>query len=101
MSATVAFQENIARILLAGALDFSTQGEIDAAREQVFAAVGVSEIQVDFKDVSFVDSSVIRALLYIRKKAIAAGINLLLINFHEPIQEIFIVGGFDKIFTIQ
>jgi stage II sporulation protein AA (anti-sigma F factor antagonist) len=101
MSSTVEINGNVARIVLAGALDFSTQEEIHTAHNQALTASGVQEIQVDFRDVTFVDSSVIRALLQIRKKAAAQGKSLILTNCHAPIMEIFIVGGFDRVFTIR
>jgi anti-anti-sigma factor len=101
MSIAVEFTGSTARITLSGDIDYSTQEEIQAHAKTVLAATGIKEIHADLGNVTFLDSSGIRALLTLQKKASADGIQLILFNCRNPIREIFEIGGFDRMFTIQ
>jgi anti-anti-sigma factor len=101
MSATVEFEGNVARIILGGKLDFSTQGDIKKSMDEALEADHVTEIQVDLADVAFMDSSVIRALLALQTKALRGRKSVALLNCSEMLREIFTIGGFDGIFTIR
>jgi len=101
MSATVEIRRNVARIILSGALDFSTQGDLHRAHEEALAADAVREIDIDLANVTFVDSSVIRAWLLLQQKAVTQGKVLVLLNIGDSIRAIFDIGGFDKVFTIR
>ena len=101
MSIKIEFHGNIALIALSGALDYSTRDEIQEANNQALSADHVKEIEVDFADVTFLDSSIIRALIMLKMKATTAGRSLVLLNCGDPVMEIFNIGGFDMIFTIR
>lgn len=101
MSATVEIKGSVARIILSGALDFSTQGEMRKANEGVLAVDVVKEIDIDLADVTFVDSSIIRALLLFQQKVVSGGKKMVLVNINDSVREVFDIGGFDKIFTIR
>lgn len=101
MSIAVEFKGNTAHITLSGDIDYSTQEEIQAHTKTVLAASNLKEIHVDLGKVTFLDSSGIRALLTLQKKASADEIQLILFNCRNPIREIFEIGGFDRMFTIQ
>jgi anti-anti-sigma factor len=90
----------IARIILSGDLDFSTQGNLGDAIDQALSIEFMKEIHVDMTDATFIDSSVIRALLKLRETAIAHDKSLSIWNCNEQIREIFVIGGFDQIFVI-
>ena len=101
MSATVEIRRNVASIILSGALDFSTQADLRRANEEALAADAVREIDIDLANVTFVDSSVIRAWLLLQQKAVTQGKVLVLLNIGDSIRAIFDIGGFDKVFTIR
>ena len=101
MSATVEIRRNVARIILSGALDFSTQADLRRANEEALAADAVREIDIDLASVTFVDSSVIRAWLLLQQQAVKQGKELVLLNIGDSIRAIFDIGGFDKVFTIR
>jgi len=90
----------IARIILSGDLDFSTQGNLGDAIDQALSIEFMKEIHVDMTDATFIDSSVIRALLKLRETAIAHDKSLSIWNCNQQIREIFVIGGFDQIFVI-
>ena len=100
MPAKMEITGEIARIILSGDLDFSTQGNLGDAIDQALSIEFMKEIHVDMTDATFIDSSVIRALLKLRETAIAHDKSLSIWNCNQQIREIFVIGGFDQIFVI-
>ena len=100
MPAKIEITGEIARIILSGDLDFSTQGNLGDAIDQALSIEFMKEIHVDMTDATFIDSSVIRALLKLRETAIAHDKSLSIWNCNEQIREIFVIGGFDQMFVI-
>lgn len=101
MSIAVEFDGSIARITLSGDIDYSTQDEIRRENSRALAAGDIQEIHVNFADVSFLDSSGIRALLTLQKQANEEKKSVLLLNCNRRIREIFAISGFDRMFTIR
>jgi HptB-dependent secretion and biofilm anti anti-sigma factor len=101
VTVTVEFRETTANIILSGNVDYSMQEEIRKANEQALSSKHVREICVDFADVTFLDSSVIRALLTLQKEADAAGKSLVLLNCKDNTREVFEIGGFDRMFKFR
>jgi len=100
MSARVEIENSTARIILTGDLDYSTQSDIHSAIDTALETDSIKDIQVDFTNTTFLDSSVIRALLALQKRAAMDNKPLTLMKCNESIREIFIIGGFDQIFNI-
>ncbi|HLO13542.1 MAG TPA: STAS domain-containing protein [Anaerolineales bacterium] len=101
MPAKVENKGDIARIILSGDFDFSTQGNLANAIDQALNIEGAKEIQVDMTSATFIDSSVIRALLKLQDVATAKNKSLSIWNCNENIREIFVIGGFDLMFVIH
>lgn len=101
MPATVELTGNIARIILSGNLDFSTQEELVRAIDEALSAEAAKEIQVDMSDVTFIDSSAIRALLKLQEMAGGKDKSLSIWNCSEQIRETFAIGGFDRMFVLR
>jgi anti-anti-sigma factor len=99
--AKVEITGEIARIVLSGDLDFSTQGNLGDAFDQTLSSKATKEIHVDMTDATFIDSSVIRALLKLRETANAHDKLMSIWNCNEQILEIFVIGGFDQLFVIH
>jgi len=100
MPITVSSSGNVARISLSGDFDFSSQEMLKQAIEQAINAE-VQEIEIDLKNTSFIDSSVIRLFLKLRDMAMKNNRPLTIVNCSERILEIFVIGGFDQIFNIN
>jgi anti-anti-sigma factor len=77
------------------------QEEIRTANQKALSNEQVKEICVDFKEVTFLDSSVIRALLTLQKEATAKGKSLVLLNCTDNTREVFEIGGFDRMFNFR
>lgn len=101
MTVALEFQDTIANIILSGNVDYSLQEELRQATQHALAGKGVQEIHVNCADLTFLDSSVIRALLTLQKEAKAAGKTLALLNCNETTREVFEIGGFDRMFTFR
>ncbi len=101
MSVAIEIDDTVANIILSGNIDYSTQEDIQNANQQALADNGVKEIRVNCADVTFLDSSVIRALLVLQKEADAAGKSLILLNCSDTTREVFEIGGFDRMFTFR
>ncbi len=101
MPAKVDVTGEIARIILSGDLDFSAQESLGEAIDRALSASAAKEIQVDMAGVTFIDSSVIRALLKLQERANAAQKSMSLWNCSEQIREIFMIGGFDQMLVIH
>ena len=101
MSVAIEFRGNVANITLSGNVDYSVQDEIRSANQHALANENVQEMCVDFADVTFLDSSVIRALLTLQKEADAAGKSLVLLNCNNITREVFEIGGFDRMFSFR
>jgi len=100
MPATVEYTGGVARIILMGEFDFSSQENLNLTFEEALT-FPTNEIQIDLEQTIFIDSSVIRLLLILREAAKRNKKNLVLLHCSERIYEIFKIGGFDQVFDIQ
>lgn len=100
MSIAVDFDGSIARITLSGEIDYSTRDDLQRETSRALAGEHIKEIQVDLAEVTFLDSSGIRALLTLQKQASRGEKSVVLLNCNRRILEIFAISGFDKMFTI-
>lgn len=101
MTVAINFEGTTANIVLSGNVDYSMQEEIRNANQTVLSNGQIQEICVDFTEVTFLDSSVIRALLTLQKEADAAGKSLVLLNCNDMTREVFEIGGFDRMFRFR
>ena len=101
MPAKVEITGEIARIILSGDLDFSTQVNLGDAIDLALSIDVAKEIHVDMTDATFIDSSVIRSLLKLQEIAKANDKTMSIWNCNEHIREIFVIGGFDLMFVIH
>ncbi len=101
MTVAIDIHGTTANIILAGNVDYSLQEEIRDAYQKALSSKQVREICVDFAAVTFLDSSVIRALLTLQKEVDAAGKSLVLLNCNSLTREVFEIGGFDRMFKFR
>jgi HptB-dependent secretion and biofilm anti anti-sigma factor len=92
---------NEGRIILNGVFDFSVQNDVREIINETLGREEIKNIIVDMAGVSFMDSSAIGLLLLLNDKAQADGKSVKVINCRDTIREIFSIGGFDSILTIQ
>lgn len=100
MPTSLEINGKVGRIILTGVFDFSVQDNFRQTIKNALNDETIKEIKVDMEAVTFMDSSAISLLLHLHEKASAQGKSVTLINCHDPIREIFSIGGFDNILTI-
>jgi anti-anti-sigma factor len=101
MTVAIKFHGTVASITLSGNIDYSTQEDLRNVNQQALSNAQIKEIHVNCADVTFLDSSGIRALLILQKEADAAGKSLVLLNCNDTTREVFEIGGFDRMFTFR
>ena len=62
---------------------------------------GISELELDLTDMSYISSAGLRVLLICQKKMNAVSGKMVVKNPNEMVMEIFDVTGFSDIFTIE
>lgn len=84
------------------------QQRVDSANAKQFEVdlldaikAGNKTILLDFKDLDYISSAGLRAILVAAKSAKAAGRRFLLCSMKENIREVFTVSGFAKILSIH
>jgi anti-anti-sigma factor len=80
-------------------LDTTTAPELE--KELTSEAAGAPNVVLDFKEVEYMSSAGLRALLTGQKTLKANNQSLTLVNVSEEIKEIIKMTGFDKILTIN
>lgn len=86
-------------IAVSGRIDTVTAPEFDSFINENLD--GVTSVVLDFKDVNYVSSAGLRALLSLQKKMNACKGELKLINVIEAVHDVFEVTGFDEILTYE
>lgn len=93
---------NIASITLKGRFDFSCHRDFRSTYEEILKnAKTIDTISVDFKAVSYLDSSALGMLLLLREKAAEFKIPVNLVNVHGAVQQVLEVSNFSRLFSIS
>jgi anti-anti-sigma factor len=105
MQANLRTDRATAVIQLAGRFDFSARREFgrccDQALQAALQAPDVRAIEVDLKDVAYLDSSALGMLLLLKERAEARELGLALSNCTGLVREILDVARFDAVMSIR
>lgn len=101
MTPTIHIEGNIGKIILSGQFDFNSHREFRNACETVISNEEVKEILIDFKQVTYLDSSALGMLLLLKEKVSAANKSLALVNCQNTVKQVLEIACFGKIFTIR
>jgi anti-anti-sigma factor len=82
-----------------GRIDASTSTNVEHAVNNAIGG-GSRRVVFDMRDVSYVSSAGLRAILLAAKQAKAAGGGIAVFGLQTGVQEVFTVSGFGKIFPI-
>lgn len=85
-------------VALEGRLDTTTSPELDAVLNE--SLPGVTELILDFANLSYISSAGLRVLLIAQKTMSAQG-SMKVCNVNDVIMEIFELTGFSGIITIE
>lgn len=101
MSPTVEINGKIAKVILAGQFDFNSHREFRQACESVIGNANVSEVQIDFQKVTYLDSSALGMLLLVKEKVNAVNKSLALVNCKDSVRQVLEIACFGKILSIR
>ncbi len=92
--------EDFRVVSLAGRIDAATAPEVNRMVRQAMGDGG-KQIVVELRDVTFLSSSGLRALLLLSRELRRAGGDLVLCALQPQVAEVFHLTGFDKIFQLH
>ena len=90
-------QDNSLRIALKGRLDQTTAPDLE---KEMASLNGVTDLTLDFSELTYVSSAGLRVLLAMQKIMNVQG-NMKLLNVTDEVMEIFEITGFSEILTIE
>lgn len=86
---------------LNGRFDFHSHRDFRAAYESALEAAGVREIEINFADVDYLDSSALGMLLLLREKAEALGKRVVLAGLRGTVKQVLDIANFGKLFAVK
>jgi anti-sigma B factor antagonist len=86
------------QVSLSGEFDISTAPRL---RHALYESTSAEEVVGDFGEVTFVDSSGLRALLEVRSKLEADGRRLVLVHLPDQVRRLFEVAGITDLFDVR
>jgi anti-anti-sigma factor len=101
MHAQVDTEPGRARIRLSGRFDFSAHRVFRESYTPPLEAGEVAEVEIDFAQVDYLDSSALGMLLMLREKAQAANKRVSLSNCHGAVRQVLDIANFGKLFAIK
>lgn len=101
MKPVVKIEGNVGKMLLIGQFDFNLHKDFRFASQELLDDPSVQEIQVDFDQVPFLDSSALGMLLLLKERAASQKKSMILINCREAVMQVFEIACFNKMFTIR
>ncbi|MCD4505857.1 STAS domain-containing protein [Chromobacterium piscinae] len=101
MRPIVKVEGNVGKMVLIGQFDFNLHKEFRQASQELLDTPDVQEIQVDFDQVPFLDSSALGMLLLLKERAAGQKKTMVLVNCREAVMQVFEIACFNKMFTIR
>lgn len=90
-----------ARIVLNGRFDFNSHRLFNDATSALLSEPGVSELEVDFDEVKYIDSSAMGMLLRLKERAKSAAKSITLLNCKGAVAQVFELSNFRRLFNIK
>jgi anti-anti-sigma factor len=100
MQIAVEKKGDVSRLILSGRFDFNSHREFRNACDGVLQE-DISEIEVDFSRVDYLDSSALGMLLLLREKANNVNKKVSLANCKGIVQQVLEVANFQKLFALH
>lgn len=90
-----------ARLVLNGRFDFNSHAVFNETTDSLLREPGVSELELDFDQVKYVDSSAMGMLLLLKERAKSAAKSITLLNCKGAVAQVFELSNFRRLFTIK
>ncbi|WP_051222379.1 STAS domain-containing protein [Conexibacter woesei] len=93
---TVEREDDVARLRLTGELDLARVAQLREAVQEAWAGGG--RLEIDLRDLSFIDSSGLRALIDVHNNAESSGSSYVLIPGRPEVHRTFELTGLTTVF---
>jgi anti-anti-sigma factor len=90
-----------ATLSLAGRFDFTMHKEFRDLSQKVLEENELKQIEIDLKDVDYLDSSALGILLLLKDRATQRGISIAITGCRDNIRQILEIANFNKLFSIS
>lgn len=90
--------DGLAVLMPLGRVDSNSAREVEQALLPVFEAG--APVLVDFEGLTYISSAGLRVLLLAARRSKATGVPLALCGMSKPVEEVFAISGFAKLFRI-
>ena len=90
-----------ARLLLNGRFDFNSHVVFNQSTDSLLKDAGVDELELDFDQVKYIDSSAMGMLLLLKERAKGASKSITLLNCRGSVAQVFELSNFRRLFTIK
>ena len=88
-------------LVLSGRFDFHANKAFRTAYDDLLKREGAECLEIDMRDVEYMDSSALGMLLLLKERAEAADRSVILAHCRKPVREILDVVNFGKLFQIR
>jgi anti-anti-sigma factor len=90
-----------ARLVLTGRFDFNSHSVFNQSADSLLKDAGIDELELDFEQVKYIDSSAMGILLLFKERAKAASKSISLLNCKGTVAQVFELSNFHRLFTLK
>ncbi|MEI7968516.1 MAG: STAS domain-containing protein [Betaproteobacteria bacterium] len=101
MQAQIQKMGDRATIRLNGRFDFNAHRHFREAYESQLGSGDVKQVEIDFGQVDYVDSSALGMLLMLKEKAQASSKAVVLLNCKGTVKQVLDIANFGKLFEMR
>ena len=92
---------NKARLILNGRFDFNSHSVFNQSADSLLKNAGIDELELDFEQVKYIDSSAMGILLLFKERAKAASKSIALVNCKGSVAQVLELSNFHRLFTLK
>lgn len=100
MKPIVKLRAPIGSIFLIGQFDFNAHKAFRLACQELLDNSAITQIEVDFEQVPYLDSSALGMLLLLKERASNVNKELALVNCKDTVRQVLEIACFNKLFNI-
>lgn len=90
-----------ATLSLQGRFDFHSHRDFRSAYEKMYENASVRELEIDFRQVDYLDSSALGMLLLLKEKSESSGRSVTLSGLQGTVKQVLDIANFGKLFQIK
>lgn len=88
-------------LVLNGRFDFNSHTIFNQTTDSLLREAAIKELELDFDQVKYIDSSAMGMLLLLKERAQGAAKSITLLNCKGAVAQVFELSNFRRLFTIR